>query len=262
MSELEKIKEVAVRAAEAAGEIQKRHFGKAKIVALKSIHDLVTEADLECEKKIIEIVKENFPEHGFIAEESGESGKDAEWKWIIDPVDGTTNFSIGNHFFCVSIGVAKGNELMAGVIYAPMYDEMYVAVKGGGAFLNGKKISVSGRGELKESVVSYCNDHTERNMIRAGKPLAEFSMKCVAVRKFGSSELQFANVAAGKYECTFIYGTTPWDVAAGTILVREAGGKITDFEGNEWKPWGEEMVATNGKIHNEVLEIIRKHDGK
>ena len=255
----EKIKKVAVRAAILAGKTVGQEFNKSKIrVNNKGGTEIVTPADLKSEKIILKIIRKHFPDHKILTEESGEfnNGNQSPWFWFIDPIDGTTNFSVKNPVFAVSIGVACKSELIFGVINAPKLKEFYFAEKGGGAYLNGKKIKVSQKNILSESFVTsgYSSKIVDRDKILAFYPKLFKAVK--HHRDTGSAALEMANVANGRNEGTILFGPRPFDVAAGVLLVREAGGKVTNFEGKEWTLQDKYLIASNGLVHRDLMKLV------
>lgn len=253
---------IAIEAAKEAGKFLKKNLGKVRNIDLKSGQDrnIVTDLDKKSEELIMEIIKKHYPNHDILAEESGsEFGKKSGYKWIIDPLDGTTNFTHALPIFCVSIGLEKNGELIAGVIYDPNLDELYTAEKGRGAFLNGRRLRISQINSLKNSllVTGFPYNITE-NPGHCIEHFVNFLLSAQAIRRMGSAALDLAYVAAGRYDGFWEVNLNPWDMAAGVLLVREAGGKITNFDGNEIDIYGKQIVASNGLIHDEMLEVLKK----
>lgn len=223
---------------------------------LKDHAQLLTQADLASEKIIISAIRKAYPEHAILAEESGSDGKNGPWLWIVDPIDGTTNFSFHNPLWAISIGVVYEGEVVAGVIHAPMLGETYSVAKGKGSFLNDQGIRVSEL-EAERAIHTFCHGSSRRDVFLALDYARKQKMQRIDCRQLGSAALELAYVASGRIESILIPGTRPWDVAAGVLLVREAGGKVTDFSGNYWKIEDRDMLATNGKVHEEVLQAVR-----
>lgn len=200
-------------------------------------------------------ISKAYPRHSLLTEESGyhEAGK--EWLWIVDSLDGTGNFSNRNPFFAVCLTLMHRDELSLGVICAPALNEVYLAEKGAGAYLNGKKIAVSGGKELEESYIVYCEGGS-RNRERTGSLLQNVYPRVTDIRKLGSAGLETAWVASGRGEAYFTTAIDPWDVAAGALLVSEAGGRVTDFSGNPWKPERGDYLFSNGQVHTRLLELL------
>lgn len=253
---------IAIEAATAAGKFLRQNLGKARDIQQKSGQErnLVTEIDKRSEEIIIDIIKKHYPHHDILAEESGtEQGKTSEYKWIIDPLDGTTNFTHGLPVFCVSIGIEHRGEIIAGAIFDPNNNEIFSAEKGRGAFLNGKRIRVSQKNTLDSSllVTGFPYNITE-NPDHAVEHFVNFLMNAQAVRRLGSAAIDLAYIACGRFDGFWEVALNPWDMAAGSLIVTEAGGAMTDFVGNKFSIYKKQMLASNGLIHREMLEIIAK----
>lgn len=252
---------VAKLAAIEAGNIISQYAGKKHQYKFKNEDksNFATQADLESEQKIIQIITKNFPKSSIIAEESGRVNNDSEYTWVIDPLDGTFSFSVRIPYYVVSIGLLKNNEPILGVVYNPAMKQLYWAEKNKGAYLNGKKIHVSLRNRLEESAASLDYGHREKRQEKIEKYILPLTGKVGHVYSFGSSVATLGMVAEGILDI-YINGAWIWDFAAGTIIVREAGGMVTDFAGNE-PDWSKErlnVVASNGLIHSLVLEELKK----
>lgn len=255
--DIEPIKEVALRSAYRAGEILKSHFGHLTSVTKKGAIDLVTVADIEAEKAIVETVRARFPEHAILAEESGAIDGDENYRWIIDPLDGTTNFAHNLSFFAVSIAFALEDELMLGIVFNPIDGEMFIAIKGRGAQLNNQPIQVTARRSVRESLLvtgfPYEIDlHSPSLMNR----FSNFLTAAQGVRRLGSAALDLCYVACGRFEGFWEENLNPWDTAAGVLLVEEAGGKVTDFRGARFHIDKKQILATNGQIHREMISLL------
>ncbi len=260
-------KQLAILAAKKAGRILLKEFkSDKKAFALKSSHEIVTQADKKAEKVILSLLKKHSPNSRILSEESGLYDFNTNWLWVVDPLDGTTNFRVHNPLFSVSIALYHQDKPMLGVVYAPYLDELFVAEKGKGAWLNGKKIHVSKTSELSKSFLTYCYGTHPKHMRMAVELYRYFKMKSVDMRQMGSAAIELAWVAAGRTESIVIPGTHPWDAAAGVLLVTEAGGKTTDFHGQPWrfvdKKSGKisltaDLLATNGKIHSKILHRLK-----
>ena len=248
----------AVAAAEKAGEILLKHHSKNIKVEFKGRIDPVTIADRQSQEAIISSIKRKFPGHTFMGEEDKKKAVCSEFCWIIDPLDGTVNFIHGLPQFCVSIGLSHLGKIIAGVVYAPLMGEMYIAQKGAGSWLNGKRIRVSGINKLVRSLVvtgfPYDIHANSKSIIRS---LSNVLVEIQGLRRLGSAALDLAYVAAGRFEAFWELGLHPWDVAAGSLLVTEAGGKVTDFNGKKEFLWDSELLASNGKIHQVMLKLIK-----
>jgi myo-inositol-1(or 4)-monophosphatase len=249
----------AIAAAKKAGKIIMAAFGKKKETKEKgSPFDLVTKTDVAAEKEIISMLSKKFPKHGFFAEESGKTRGQGKFTWIIDPLDGTHNFISGIPYFCTAIALAKGDEVVCGVVFDPTRKELFYAEKGKGAFLNGKRIRVSGRAKLQEfSCITSVRAGLKNESIKERQErFLNFYPKVRIMRLFGASELDLSYVAAGRIDAFVHFNMFPWDGAAGALIITEAGGKATDEKGMSWKFEGKSLVATNGKKHREVLGIL------
>ena len=258
--EVEKLLDFAKKQALFSGEILMAYYDAidGADIQFKSRRELVTKADFLAEKSILRAIEREFPSHNIFAEETGKRNKTSPYRWIIDPLDGTTNYVHGHPFFSVSIGLEQHGELVLGVVYAPYLEEMFFAAKGLGAYLNDEPIEVSGAKELIHSILatgfSYQRedpryDNTE-NLIR-------LIQKVRGIRRCGSAALDLAYVAAGRYDGFWELGLKPYDIAGGVVIVQEAGGKITDFQGGEEYLYGENIVASNGWIHDLIRENLR-----
>jgi myo-inositol-1(or 4)-monophosphatase len=250
---------IAQKAALEAGDMLKDGFGTTfRIDNKEGRHNLVTEYDHKAENHIISLIKAEFPHHIFLAEESGATGATAETvRWIIDPLDGTVNFAHSIPIFCVSIGAERAGELLCGVIYAPMTGELFTGVQGGGAFLNGQQIHVSETDKLDNAILvtgfpynawenpNNCIDHFSR-FVRMGLP----------VRRLGSAAIDLAYLAAGRFDGYWEVSLNSWDVAAGKLLLQEAGGMMTQYNGTPHNLHKGTMLATNGRIHKEMSEVL------
>lgn len=244
-----------------SGSILRRHFGKVSYKQ-KRRADLLTVADLESQKSILSAIRRSFPQDDYKAEEESEKLSGAEYLWVIDPLDGTTNFAHGYPVSCVSIGVLKRGEPRLGGVYDPFRDELFLAMKGKGAFLNGERMGVSKEARVSRSllITGFAYDRAERADYYLRRFKA-FITRSHDVRRSGSAALDMAWVAAGRADGFWEYELNPWDVAAGALLISEAGGKVTDLDGRPWTDWrsmGRRTLATNGKIHREMTSILRR----
>lgn len=221
-------------------------------------NDLVTEADHASEKRIMEIIRETFPDHYILTEESGDLATMSSYKWIIDPIDGTVNFANGIPLSCVSIAVEKEGEMIMGAVYNPFINEFFFAEKGEGATLNDKTITVSKKDAVKHAllVTGFPYTYVEQE----NGPLdvfGRFIRASIPVRRFGSAAIDLCWIAAGRLDGYFEHKLNAWDSAAGFLIVKEAGGKVTDFDGNEYSPYQPKLIATNGIIHDELIRWIQ-----
>jgi myo-inositol-1(or 4)-monophosphatase len=251
---------VAIESAKEAGRFLKLNLGKVKnIESKKEEINLVTEIDKGSEKKIIDFLKSRFPNHSILAEESGETNSGSDFKWIIDPLDGTTNYTHSFPVFCVSIALEFKGEVILGVVYDPNLDELFYAEKGKGAFLNGKRISVSKTDKLIKSMLATGFPYNvKENPDNCIEHFVNFLMEAQAIRRLGSAALDLVYVACGRLDGFWEVNLNPWDTAAGKIIVEEAGGKVTDFYGNDFNIYTKGIIASNGLIHEQMLEVIKK----
>jgi myo-inositol-1(or 4)-monophosphatase len=252
------IKATLLKAAEAGAAVMQHYFhGEFKVSNKEGINNLVTEADHASEKAIMDIIKADFPDHYILSEEAGEIIQDSTYKWIIDPIDGTVNFANGIPICCVSIGIEKDGVMQLGAVYSPFLREFFVAEKGKGATLNDKPISVSDKTELIHSCLVTGFPYTYLDAPNG--PLQVFDKlirKGIPVRRLGSAAIDLCWVAAGRFDGFYEHKLAEWDSAAGFLMVEEAGGKVTDFGGNYYNPYQPHLLATNGKIHDELLAVV------
>jgi myo-inositol-1(or 4)-monophosphatase len=252
------LKTTLIKATEAgAKELQRFFNGDFKISNKEGHNNLVTEADYASEKVIIETIKAAYPGHFILSEEIGEVKMDSEYKWIIDPIDGTVNFANGIPICCVSIGLEYNGKMVMGAVYNPLMNEFFFAEKGWGASLNDKKLSVSNTTNVATSCLVTGFPYSYLDM-RNG-PLQVFERlirKGIPVRRLGSAALDLCWVAAGRFDAFYEHSLNAWDSAAGFLIVEEAGGMVTDFDGNYYSPYQPRIVASNGKIHQQMLDVI------
>ena len=249
--------DVAIRAARAGAEaLRTFHENLRKDqVALKGPNDFVTEADRESERRVIQVLRSAYPDHAILSEEGGADEKGA-YQWIIDPLDGTTNFVYGIPFFSVSVGLFVDDRPVLGVVYDPLREELFAAEQGKGATLNGKSIRVSGCIRIEDALLS--TGFPFKQIQSADAYLSSFSAllrRSRGIRRCGSAALDLCYVAAGRADGFWEWGLSPWDTSAGAVIVSEAGGSITDFQGKGSYMRGD-VVATNGPIHKEMVGII------
>lgn len=255
--DMQRIKKVGITAAVQGGKVLKDHFGKLREVRKKGAIDLVTEADLRAEASIIETITAAFPDHAILAEESGRRRGDGSGCWIVDPLDGTTNFAHNLPLFCVSIAFAAGDDILAGFVLAPLMEELFVGIKGQGAQCNGSPIRVSATRRLSDSllVTGFPYDHQT-----IFDPLMDRFGKCLkatqGVRRLGSAALDLCYVASGRFDGFWEQHLKPWDTAAGVLIAAEAGARTTVFSGAPYTIEKDEIVSTNGAVHDELLTLL------
>ena len=250
----------AIQTARDAGRILADRLGRA-VVSHKGDIDLVTEADLASEKLIIERINSHFPRHAILAEESGASelvagAEQSEWKWIIDPLDGTTNYAHGYPCFCVSIAAEWKGRIEIGVVYDPLRDEMFAAERGQGATLNERRMHVSAVNELNSAMLCTGFPYDVRTRPQFARHFTNFIMQAQGVRRDGSAALDLAYLAVGRFDGLWEDGLHPWDVAAGVLLVEEARGKVTDYRGMALDIYRPEVLASNGLIHEVMRRVL------
>jgi myo-inositol-1(or 4)-monophosphatase len=244
--------QAAMEIAREAGAILREEFDQAPQISYKGDVDIVTQADKRSEKAIVARLTEFFPEHSIAAEEgTGHEGA-SEFRWHVDPLDGTTNFAHGYPCFCVSIALAQRDTLLAGVVFNPFYNELFAAERGEGATLNGKAIHVSKAASVATSLLCTGFPVQNRQLSPNLQFYGDFTMRSHGVRRDGSAALDLASVAAGRFEGFWEFGLKPWDTAAGVLLIEEAGGKVSDFAAAPYKLGGPMILATNGLIHEEM----------
>jgi myo-inositol-1(or 4)-monophosphatase len=246
--------DLMIKAAKEAGKILLKNFRKHYRVKAKDMHDFVTDVDIASEKKIKSILGKTG--YAFLSEESGRSGK-SDYLWVIDPLDGTTNYIIGNPIFSVSIALLKNKKPLLSVVFVPITKDIFYAENGNGAYMNGKRIKVSDKKYIKDSFLTFCHGKSEEDIKRAIELYKRLKLKGKDLRQFGSASIELASVARGKTEALIMPGAPTWDALAGYLLVKESGGKVTDFKGDEWDVNKKDILATNGKIHNLILNEIK-----
>ena len=249
--------DVAEAAAREAGEKLKKKLGKIREIEFKGKNNLVTEVDKLSERTIIDRIKRSFPSHDIFAEESGRHSKNSDHVWIIDPLDGTTNYAHAYPFFSVSIALEVGGVVEAGLVYDPVKDELFTAERGNGALLNGEGIRVSDSQNLGHSHLATGFVHENNKMVEDNlKHFANFIRRARAVRRDGSAALDLCYVACARFDGFWELGLNPWDTAAGVLIVEEAGGKITDFKGGKFSIYVKEILTSNGRIHGEMIDVL------
>jgi myo-inositol-1(or 4)-monophosphatase len=252
-----KLKKFLYDTAVGAGNVLMKYYHKAHSIKIKEGAGIVTEADHAAEAFVMKQIKKFYPQSDIITEESGEFLSEKSWCWIIDPLDGTSNYAHQFPSFCVSIGLHEDGEGKAGVIYHPILKELFYAEKGCGAYLNNKKISVSKISKVSQSLFGTGFYYSKGEPLRVETEIfRKMNEAALAVRRPGSAALDLAYVACGRYEGFWERGLSSWDVAAGFVLISEAGGKMSDYTGKPTDVFHKEVIASNGVVHNEMVSII------
>ena len=269
---LDQVLDVAVEASKKAGEIIIGNAGGAEVTDRKAnSRDLLTLIDPLCEKTIKETVLATFPTHDFLGEEDVPPGKEAsaaaldaklsssnDWLWIVDPIDGTTNFVHGMPLCMPSVAVAYKGAVVVGVIYDPHRDELFSAVRGRGAYMNGELIHVGEQETIGDAIIAMGSPPAEESMEMSLRGVQALMPKCRTIRMLGSAALMLAWVANGRLTCYWEYDLSSWDISAGALLIQEAGGRFTDLAGEDFNLRTRKMIATNGKVHDEILRVLRE----
>jgi len=252
---------IMVKACRTASKILIRDFGEIEKlqVSLKGPGDFVTASDKKVEKILIDVLQKARPNYSILSEEIGEIKNDESFRWIIDPIDGTSNFLHGIPHFAISLGLERDKEIVCGIIYDPIKDEMFFAEKGNGSYLNNQRMRVSSRSKLKDCIVFTGGPkNSSKDKEKALEEYKKFSSKVLTpIRKLGSASLDMAYVAAGRCDGFWQRNLNYWDVAAGIILVKEAGGFVTDFNGEYNFIENKTILVTNSKINNEMIEVLK-----
>lgn len=254
------LKETLINATEAGAAVLKHYFTNKtlKVSNKEGVNNLVTEADHAAEKAIIETIREIFPDHFILSEEVGEISSASEYKWIIDPIDGTVNYAHGIPICCVSIGLEHQGKMVLGAVYNPLFNEFFIAERGKGATLNGETIHVSEKKLVMDTCLVTGFPYTYLD--NPNGPLEVFDRfirKGVPVRRLGSAAMDLCWVAAGRFDGFYEHKLQAWDSAAGFLMVEEAGGKVTDLKGNDYSPYQPGILATNSLIHDEMLKWLK-----
>ena len=247
----------AIRVAQDAGRLLRDRVGTRIDVAHKGAINIVTDVDIASERLIREAIATQYPRHQVLAEEGGLDESRSEYRWVIDPLDGTTNYAHGYPVFCVSIALEYQGETILGVVYDPMRDELFTAERGGGAALNNRPIRVSSTASMMESLLSTGFPYDIRTSTLTNLDhWANFAMNAQALRRDGAAALDLSYVACGRYDGFWELNLSPWDMAAGGLIVTEAGGRVSDFGGGEFSSYKPEIIASNGLIHDRMVEIV------
>lgn len=248
--------DTAIKAAKLAGEKLEYYFETLLEHEEKEDKSFVTKADMEADQITIDLIKESYPDHQIITEENGTIGVENEYVWVVDPLDGTLNFTRGIPLFCTSIALVQNGEPVVAVVYNPVTKSLFHAEKGKGAFWNDEKIQVSEIGEVKDSIVSMGRSRDPESKAKTLKIYNKFYDQVKSQRILGSAALELAYVASGRLEGFVSVGLKSWDVSGGVLLVKEAGGKITDFSGGTWTNSTTHFLASNGRVHQQILSLI------
>lgn len=247
--------EAAVAIAREAGAVLMEHLHRPLHIEEKGRRaDLVTQADRESERIIVQRLRAGYPDATILGEEGGVRAGTRDERWIVDPLDGTTNFAHGYPMFCVSIAYERGGELIAGAVFAPMMNELFAAERGGGARLNDRPIAVSAIAGVDAAML--CTGFKPSDYERNARHFAKASNHAQAVRRDGAAALDLAYVAAGRFDAFWEFDLAPWDMAAGTLLVREAGGRVTALGGEPFRLDGDSILASNGAVHDGVRSLL------
>ena len=250
-------KKISIECVKEAGKLLMENIDKVKEVSFKAKSDIVTNIDLQSERIIVDKIKTNFPEHSILSEESGFVDRHSEYVWIMDPIDGTMNYYHASAPFRVALCLTYKQKPIISTIYNPIKDELYFAEAGQGATLNDKKIIVNDNFELKNSVVMTHISSKKEARARTILALDSIFKKTLHMRMFGSGLAAMSYVASGKFDVFFNVKTYPWDILPGALLVQEAGGVVTDIEGNKITTESMSVLATNGKVHDQMLQLLK-----
>jgi myo-inositol-1(or 4)-monophosphatase len=260
--DLVQVRSVAEGAARGAGQLLRERIGSIREIRHKGLVDLVTDVDEQSERLVRQTILAAFPTHSILGEEGGAvRGEDPQYRWIVDPLDGTTNYAHGFPFFCVSIAFEANGELLVGVVYDPSLDELFLAERGKGASLNGRPIQVSAEADLQRALLATGFPYDRRRFPRAMKAFEVMSLQSRAVRRAGSAALDLCYVACGRFEGYWEFVVNPWDVAGGVLLVTEAGGRVTRVDGSRFAVECGEVLASNGTIHEAMTEALASVPG-
>ncbi|MHA1968922.1 MAG: inositol monophosphatase family protein [Candidatus Hodarchaeales archaeon] len=248
---------VAIKAAKEAGRELIKYYGKTSI-KFKQDKSIVTEADLVADKLIKKVILSSYPTHAVLSEETGLSDSHSDYLWIIDPLDGTTNFSVQNPFFAVSIGLIYKNKPVLGVVYSPIQNELFYAEIRKGAYMNDSLIEVDKNSNLENSFISFNNGRDEKSKRRMIQIFKDIKMKNNVIRQVGAAALELCYLAVGRFGAFIMPGVSSWDVLAGSLIVNEAHGVTTDFHGKEFNIQATDLLAGSPVIHQSLIEIINR----
>lgn len=245
-----------IKAAKGAGKVLMKYYGKT-VPQEKTDKSIITEADIKSEEKIRDILQKHYPDYSILGEELGHQQKDSDFIWAVDPLDGTTNFSMRIPLFSVSIALAHKGIPVKGVVYCPFTNELFYAEKNRGAFLNGKRIQVSKNNDIKRSFMTFCHGSDRSSIVTAMDFLRRFKLINEKIRQLGSAAIELCYVASGRTDGYMVPGPKPWDIAGGIIITEEAGGKVTDFDGKSVDIYTKNLLASNGRVHQELLKMLK-----
>jgi len=252
--------EAALSAAKQAGEVLRAGFGAEHAITYKGEVDLVTEVDEEAERLIREELLGTFPTYGMLAEEGGEFAGEEDARWVVDPLDGTTNYAHGLPIFCVSIALQRASEVVLGVVHEPMGEETFVAQRGRGATLNDQPIKVSDTDELIRALIATGFPHDRTEMPEALELFGRFAAISRGMRRLGSTALDLCYVASGRLDAYYERGIWAWDIAAGSLILEEAGGKATNYRGGKLDLADREIAASNGRLHSAMTKLMGENN--
>ena len=246
-----------LKAAKEAGRIILKHYGNYGKLKFKNPRSLLTKVDLLSDKKIKETISKKYPKHNFLTEESGFTDKGSEYTWIIDPIDGTTNFTSEIPYFAVSIGLVKNKEVIMGIVYNPCTKETFFAEKGKGAFLNNKRIQVSNKNNIKDALLAFALPSEIKIAKKTLSLLSKVFGSVRGIRNPGSAALNMCYVAAGKFDLLLSLSLSSWDAAAAYLIINEAGGRVTNIKDEEWKISDKTCIATNKALHDKFIKLLK-----
>lgn len=249
-------KQLIIKAVKEAGKILLQGFGKAHQIQNKTPHDFITEMDRKAENKIKQVLNESG--YSYLAEESGETIKKSDYTWVIDPLDGTTNYIMTNPLFNSAIALVSGDEILLSAVYMPFTNRLFYAEKDKGTFVNGKRVHVSNIDSIDKSFIIFCHGKQLEHLKKSVEIYSKFKLICKEVRQLGAASIEQAMVAIGRAEAFILPGAPAWDTAPGALLIKEAGGRVSDFEGREWDVTCKDLLVSNGKVHDEIIRILNE----
>ncbi|HEX9664331.1 MAG TPA: inositol monophosphatase family protein [Patescibacteria group bacterium] len=250
--------DTAIKAVKSGGKIISDNYGRITSLKMKggNWREVVSQIDLDANDQMLKVIEAAYPDHNIISEESILPKKPSDYTWYVDPLDGTTNYLMQFPFFAVCVGLAFKGEPILGVVYNPILNELFTAEKDQGAELNGQKIEVSNNNNLKLTLANFCHAENEKSVKQIGKIYEIFKMEARDFRRLGSGGLDMAYLAAGRYDVYISNNDRIWDVIPGYVIAKEAGAKITDWQGSDWTPDSAQLLITNQELHKKVLELL------